>query len=89
MSEKYAYFYNGVWPIRATRGETGTFIGTETPDAATGKLKINMHWIDKVSHDASGDLTLIDKATFDTLCEKIYAQKKTNFEIGRAHDGMG
>jgi hypothetical protein len=69
MSEKYAYFYNGVWPIRATRGETGTFIGTETPDAATGKLKINMHWIDKVSHDASGDLTLIDKATFDTLCD--------------------
>lgn len=77
QEEQYEYFYNGVWPIRATRGHSGTFIGTETPDVETGKLEINMHWLYKVGHDASGDLEIINKDQFEDLCKKIYAQKKT------------
>ena len=78
MSEtKYKYFTNGVWPIRATIGDTGTFIGTETPNYTTGELKIDMKWIDEVTEDRSGDVIEITKEEFDGACTAFLSEKKT------------
>lgn len=80
-SEKeYEYFFNGVWPIRAEKGEGGVCINTEIPNIETGSLISNLYWLDKVFYDMSGDFTKITREEFEKHCSRIYEEK--NLKIG-------
>ncbi len=76
QKERYEYFYNGVWPIRATRGQSGTVVATETPYTETGDLIMDPYWSTKVNWDMSGDFDVINKEEFDKLCTEIYKQEE-------------
>jgi hypothetical protein len=76
MGKAYAYFYNGVWPIRAIYDEQGRLEGTETPNPETGEIELNMYWISKVREDRSGDIEEITAEEFERHCERIYVQSQ-------------
>ncbi|PTN12503.1 hypothetical protein [Nitrosomonas aestuarii] len=81
MSEtSYKYFTNGVWPIRAVYDDQNRLRGTEAPNRETGEIELNMHWVNKVFDDRSGDIDEITKEEFDARVIEFLAQKKTNPE---------
>jgi len=73
QENRYKYYLlNETTPARVTFNNQGLKIGAEAPDAATRTLVIRTTLLSKI--ETADDVDEIDRQTFETLCNALYAK---------------